>query len=163
MAQQPIPEGSGFAFEMSLRALDEQLRRIEALDSKAGILIAADGILTGLLLSGRGPLLQAPKPVLFAAVAAVISSLSFALLAFISRRYDSAPGPAAVIRLMTASEDWLKWRFLGSLESALELNRRKVRWKVGWLTWGAALLIVGTGVLGGYFLHGILSGSIGVE
>ena len=97
-----VPEGSGFAFEMSLRALDEQLRRIEALDSKAGILIAADGILAGLLLSGRGPLLQAPKPVLFAAVAAVISSLSFALLAFIR-------------------------------------------------------------VLGGYFLHGILSGSIRVE
>lgn len=44
-----VPLGAPFAFEMALRSLDEQLERINALDTKAGVLIAADGVIVGLL------------------------------------------------------------------------------------------------------------------
>ncbi len=45
-----------FAFENAAKALHEQLGRLESLDAKAGVLLAADGVLAGLLFatdSGR--------------------------------------------------------------------------------------------------------------
>lgn len=43
-----VPEGASFAYAVAIAALDEQLRRIEALDTKAGILMAVDGVIAGL-------------------------------------------------------------------------------------------------------------------
>jgi len=71
---------------MSARALDEQLRRIEALDAKAGILVAADGVLGGLLFGAGSVIRNAPRGVAISASVALIASLVLALLAFANRR-----------------------------------------------------------------------------
>ena len=89
--QTAVPEGAGFAYDVGIRAIDEQLRRIEALDSKAGILIAADGVLVGLLLGGRSLLGRIPALASGLGLALVLASLLLALLSFAGRQYSSAP------------------------------------------------------------------------
>jgi len=101
----PVPAGASFAFERSVKALAEQLARIEALDGKAGILIAGGGVLAGLLF-GRGSLLvDAPRWMVGIAAIALTGSLVLGLLAFWTRRYDVAPRPEALAQLMAASEE----------------------------------------------------------
>jgi hypothetical protein len=44
MITKDIPQSAEFAFDVTRVALGEQLARIDSLDSRAGILLAADGI-----------------------------------------------------------------------------------------------------------------------
>ena len=60
MVDQRAPQGASFAFDNAARSLDEQLGRIESLDAKAGVLLAADGVLAGLLFATDSVLFQAP-------------------------------------------------------------------------------------------------------
>ena len=61
MVNQPPPHGASFAFDNAAKALDEQMGRIESLDAKAGVLLAADGVLAGLLFATDSVLIQAPR------------------------------------------------------------------------------------------------------
>ncbi|MGH2658410.1 MAG: hypothetical protein ACRDHS_01800 [Actinomycetota bacterium] len=149
----PIPDGAGFAFDVARTALDEQLRRIEALDGKAGILIAAGGVLAGFLF-GRGSLLfDAPRLILGVAAITLTGSLVLALLAFWTRRYDLAPRPEALSQLMAAREEWLKWRFIPNALNAIAVSRRKPALKSALLTWALVCLIAAVLLLGGYFVY----------
>ena len=152
-----MPAGARFAYQVALRAIDEQLRRIEALDSKAGVLIAADGLVIGLLAGNRSMIVEGPVWVGFAVVAAVTASLILALLAFTTRRYDAAPNPDAAIRLMTADPEWLEWRFLGNLRDAIGANRGKLGTKTRLLSAALVGLLVGAALLGGYLLTDTLT------
>ena len=147
-----VPAGASFAYAVALRTLDEQLRRIEALDTKAGVLIAADGLVLVLIAGGDPPLRGAPASVLVAILAAVTSSLIAALLSFTTRRYETAPNADAAIHLMTAAPTWLEWRFLGNMQDAIRANRRKLRTKTRFLSAALTALIAGAAFLGGYSL-----------
>jgi hypothetical protein len=68
----PVPPGASFAFDAGIRTLDEQLHRIDALDTKAGVLLAAAGVLSGFLLADRSSLAQAPKAVGMTAIVVLI-------------------------------------------------------------------------------------------
>ena len=82
------------------------------------------------MLFGAGSVIRnAPRGVAISASVALIASLVLALLAFANRRYEEAPKPEAVIRLMAADEAWLRWRFLGNLTKALDTNRTKLSGK----------------------------------
>jgi hypothetical protein len=146
-----VPDGAPFAYNVAGAALDEQLRRIEVLDSKAGILIAADGVLAGLLFGRLSLILAAPRALSAIVVGLVVISLLLGLIAFANRRYRTAPHPAAVLRLMAAPEAWLRWRFLGNLQGALLENEGKLTWKARYLTAAQVSLFVGV-ALGGYFI-----------
>lgn len=147
-----IPVGAGFAYAVAIRTLDEQLRRIEALDTKAGVLIAADGVIIGLLASERSALEQAHRIIGAVVLGAIAMSLITPLLAFATRHYQTAPNPDAVIRLMTADQSWLEWRFLGNLRAAIEVNRQNLRQKARLLATALVLLIAGSTSLSGYLL-----------
>jgi hypothetical protein len=156
---QNVPAGAGFAYRVAVRALDEQLQRIEALDTKAGVLIAADGLVLGLLSGERSSLILSPAWVSFPVLAAVASSLILALFAFATRNYDAAPNPDAAIRLMTAEPAWLEWRFLGNLRNAIIANRSKLKTKARLLSAALVALIAGATVFGGYLLtHTLTTG-----
>lgn len=163
MAQRHVPRGASFAYAVAERNLDEQLGRIEALDSKAGILIAADGVLSGLLFGRSSLLLSMPRPLGVLIALLVGSSLLLGLIAFGNRRYRRAPGVESVIRLMAFGEDWLRWRFLGSFQLALEENGTKLRWKSRCLTSALSTLIAAVAMLVGYFVFAVLSGKGGVQ
>ncbi len=49
MSLNEIPQSAAFAFDIAREALAEQLARTDSIDSKAGILLAADGLLAGLI------------------------------------------------------------------------------------------------------------------
>lgn len=149
----PIPDGASFAFDVARTTLEEQLRRIEALDGKAGILIAAGGVLAGFLFGRGSLLLDAPRLIVGIAAIALTSSLVFALLAFWTRRYDVAPRPEALSQLMAAREEWLKWRFIPNVLNAIAVNRRKLALKSAFLTWALVSLIATVLLLGGYFIY----------
>lgn len=155
-AAQSVPLGASFAFEMALRSLDERLGRINALDTKSGVLIAADGVIVGLLAGERSIFARAPAWIGVGVLVTIGASLILSLLAFTTRRYESAPRAEAVIRLMAAEPDWLRWRFLENMQEALINNRGKLRTKTRLLSASLTSLIGGSTLLGGYLIVSLL-------
>lgn len=160
MATRGVPQGGSFAYGNAVRSLDEQLRLLDALDSKAGILIAANGLLAGLIF-GRGSFLtRAPSWLSLTTGVLVLASLLFALFAFLSRLYETAPAPEAVARFAQRPEDWLQWRFITNVLDAIEVNRKKLALKGRLLSLGQASLIAAIAPLGGYFVWARLTGRL---
>ena len=147
-----VPQGAAFAYETAMRALDEQLRRIDALDAKAGILLAADGIIVGLVVGGGSLAHDTPAWITSLAGAAVLVSLMSAVGALLNQNYAIAPEPQTVAVLASASDEWIRWRVIGNVLGAVDGNRRKLRRKAQALTFGQLALLVGVGVFGGYFI-----------
>lgn len=150
-----VPPGSSFAYDAGLASLDEQRKRADALDSKAGILLAAAGLFAGFVFRGDSLLTRAPRAVGVSGAVLLIASIAVALLAFANRSYRSAPTPAVAVRMMAFPEDWLRWRFLGNVLEAVEVNRRKLRDKARLLTLAESLLLAAVGILGGYFIYAL--------
>jgi membrane protein YdbS with pleckstrin-like domain len=146
-----VPEGASFAYDVGARSVDEQLRRTEALDTKAGLILASDGVLAGFVFSSDSLLRTAPRAVGVLVGVLILLSITMALLAFWNRRYESAPSPEQLVRLMAADEAWLKWRFLSNVLNALKTNRRKLDRKAALLTCALVSLIAAVWTLGGYF------------
>jgi cell division protein FtsL len=160
VVQRPVPRGASFAYAVAERSLDEQLGRIEALDAKAGIVIATNGILAGLLFGRSSLLLTMPELLAALIILLVGSSLLLALIAFATRRYLVAPRPEAVRRLMSAQEDWLRWRFLGNLEETLARNDSRLTRKARWLLASLVSLMLAIVSLSAYFVPTVLSGTL---
>jgi len=154
--QWPVPAGAEFAFEVAIRSLDEQLERIGALDTKAAVLLTADGVIAGLLLGRDSAIHEAPDWLAIAAIAWLMASFILALLSFASRRYQLAPPAVAVARRAQAPGDWLKWRFLANVHRAIDVNNSKLGRKSTLLTAGMGCLLVSLLTLGGYLIYAIL-------
>jgi hypothetical protein len=155
MITKNVPQSAPFAFDVARGALREQLSRIDSLDSKAGILLAADGILAGLIF-GRGELvMHAPRLIAASAGVSVLGSLACALRAFAGRNYQLAPKPDEVARLAAALEDWLRWNFMGNVLEAVDRNRVRLEQKFRWLSAGQFLLLVALAPVGGYFVYAL--------
>jgi hypothetical protein len=63
---------------------------------------------------------------------------------------------------MTASEEWLKWRFLGNLEEALAANDGKLVQKARLLTASITSFIAAVLLLGAYFVQAVARGTLEV-
>lgn len=160
MAERHLPRGASFAYSVAERNLDEQLARIEALDGKAGILMATDGVLAGLLFARSSLLFEMPRSLAAVTVTLVGASLLLALTAFATRQYRTAPQADPVIRMMSAGEDWLRWRFLGNLQESLDRNNSKLTAKARWLSAALFSLMGAIALLVGYFLFSVLNGGL---
>lgn len=146
------PSGATFAYEIAEKSLNDQLRRIDAQDSKAGMVIAAGGVFAGFLFSGASFLASAPRPLLAITGMLISGGVISALLAFLNQDYVTAPNAVAVARFAGRDEAWLKWRFLGNLHRVLAWNQRKLNRKTRLLTVGQASLITAVLLVGGYFV-----------
>jgi len=152
-----VPAGASFAYETSLCSLEEQLRRIEALDTKAGVLLAADGILAGFLFSRGSILLRAPDWIAISAALAILASMALALVGFAARQYKASPKPEAIVRRAGASEAWLKWRFVPNVLRAFDLNAIKLATKARFIVLSLLTLLVGVGTTGAYLMFTIVT------
>jgi hypothetical protein len=157
----PVPPGSSFAYDVAVFSLEEQRKRIDALDSKAGVTLAAAGVFAGFLFRGDSLLRGAPSAVGAGGSILLVLSMLAALLAFANRRYRIAPAAEAVAGMMSFPDEWLKWRFLGNLLEAVEVNRAKLSDKTRWLTAAQAALLAAVGVIGGYFVYVLITGRVG--
>ena len=93
MATSTVPRSAGFVFEIAGAALTEQLGRIDSLDSKAGILLAGDGILAGFVFGHQAFVASAPASVAIVAGFFLLVSLACTVIAFANRDYELAPTP----------------------------------------------------------------------
>lgn len=152
-ASKSVPPGSSFAFATAVASLQEQHKRIDALDTKAGVTLAAAGVFAGLVFRGDSILFRGPKVVGIAGTAALMASTLGALLAFATRSYRTAPAAHTVASMMSFPEDWLRWRFLGNVLEAIEVNRSKLVYKARLLAFAQAELLVAVGIIGGYFIY----------
>lgn len=146
-----IPEGSSFAYEVGIRALDGQSKRIDAIDTKAAVILAVSGVFAGLLF-GPGRDTALPLVLTTLIVAFLLLSGILALLSFWTRKYRTAPEFTAVVGLMVRDEEWLQWRFLGNIEEAERVNGRKLKWKVRLLTAAMVALLFNIILVGGYLV-----------
>jgi hypothetical protein len=146
------PPGARFAFEVAEHALQEQLARIDSLDSKASIILAGGGIVGGIVLAPGGGLADFPAWLAVAVVLALVATLFCTFAAVANRRYQVAPTPERVASLAGADEDRLRWMFIGNLLESIEINRRKLRAKGRWLTASQVALFATIFQLGAYTL-----------
>lgn len=99
------PPGAAFVYDTALSSLKEQQRSIDALDTKAGILIAANGVIASLVLVADSLLAKAPTSAAITISALIFLSLALALLAFGTRRYEIAPDVNELAPMMLLGED----------------------------------------------------------
>ena len=158
MASQGVPPSASFVFDIATRSLDEQLHRVEALDSKAAALLAADLIVTGLVVGGDRTLAAVPAWIVAVSTTGILMSLIAAVRAFANQRYLVAPEPGVTAMLANAPEDWIRWRLMGNMLRSIETNRAKLQQKARWLTGSQIVLIVSIAPLGGYFVWSRLAG-----
>jgi hypothetical protein len=144
------PRSARFAYDVARDALQEQLARIDSLDQKAGIILAAAGIVGGLVLAPDDRLSPLPTWIAILIVLTLLASLLGALIALANRRYELAPTPERIASLAGADEDRLRWMFIGNLLEAVELNRGKLRTKSRWLTASQFALFATVSQLGAY-------------
>jgi hypothetical protein len=151
------PPGVDFMFETAVRALDEQMRWIDALDTKAGVMLAADGVIAGLVLTRGSLLLRAPEWVGVLVAVLLFISLVLALLSFSTRRFELAPDISALVpAARSTSAESLRWTALPDVLVALEINEPKIGQKANLLFYSGAGLILAVGLFGGYFVSQLL-------
>lgn len=158
MKDRTTPRAAGFAFDTAIRSIDDQLRRIESLDSKAGILLGAGGILTGLLFTKGSILDDAPTFVGVPIAVALTISISLALGAFWNRKYRSGVSPQAVTRLAGADPQWVKWRLQGNLLESWRWNDARLTLKARLITWSLISLLGAAVTTGSYFCILLIGG-----
>ena len=129
--------------------------RVDGLDSKAGVIVAADGVLAGFLLSGNSQLADAPDWLATVLVISVFLSITTALLAFATRRFKNAPSFDATMRLMTGGADWLKWRFLRNIQDSIHENHKNIEQKARFIALAIGFLLAAVALLGSYSIWNI--------
>lgn len=149
-----LPPGSGFAFDLGERILASQASLVDAVDTKAAVVMGINGVLAGFLF--RAPLQEAPAAVVLLASVGLLASLSTALMAFWIGRFAKAPEFNAMVERIQAPEAWLKWRFLPNLATAIAANERKLERKTAYLTASISGLLVLVVDVGGYLMYTLL-------
>jgi cytochrome bd-type quinol oxidase subunit 2 len=153
----PPPQSTRFVYEEARRALQEQMRWIDALDTKAGVLLAAGGLIAGLLITANSPLSSAPEWIVMGTALLLLGALVLAVLAFATRRYETAPNLEALVSVMSENQDdFLRWMALPDVLEALEINESKVSEKAAYLFYAGASLLLGIVLFGGYYVWEIL-------
>lgn len=148
------PQGITYAHEAASTVYDEQMRWIDSLDTKAGILMAADGVIISLVMTPGSVLSRAPTVAGIMMATALFLSLVLALLAFSTRRYEVAPDIDRLIQQMQHLDDSaLKWVALEGLAHAVAVNESKVDSKAGYLFLSALGLLVAILLFAAFFIY----------
>lgn len=157
MAMAQGPRGINFTYAQTEKALDDQLRWIDQLDGKAGILLGAEGVVAGLILTGDSVLLKIPRlPAMFIVVL-LLGALVLALLAFATRHYEIAPDVESLGQQMqTSTDEQLKVVSLESLFRALDINEPKVNQKATFLYYSGFLLLGALFLFAAHFMYFVI-------
>lgn len=117
------------------------------------MLLAAGGIIAGVVIASDSPLVRAPAAIVAIASTLLVASLILALVAFATRKYETAPNPDALIAgLPEYEEEYLMWRALPDILTALEINESKVREKAAYLFYSGLGLLLAVVVFGSYYV-----------
>jgi hypothetical protein len=153
MPETELPPGSGFAYELGERILASQSAQFDAIDTKAAVVMAVDGVLAGFLL--QSPFQGGPTAGVIIASSSLFISLIAALLAFWTARYSTGPEFSAVTDRIQGTEAWIKWRFLSNLAEAIQANNEKLERKNRLLMAALSALFVLVLYVGGYLMYSL--------
>jgi hypothetical protein len=155
----PPPQGTDFLFETALRSLDDQMRWIDALDTKAGVLMAADAVVAGLVLTRNSLLLEASPWVGVAVAVLLLISLLLALFSFSTRRFELAPNVSALLPAPNSGSTagTMRWTALTDVLGALEVNEPKLGQKADLLFYSAVGLMLAVALFGGLFIFRLVT------
>ena len=148
--------GTSFLYDSALKGLEEQWVWIDALDTKAGILLGAGGVVAGLFFTRRSILWFAPTWLGVAVAVVLLVSLALALLSFATRRYERAPDLEALMASDETTEAALKTEELPHLLLALSINEPKIALKASLLFYSGLTLLVSVAFFGAYFVYELL-------
>jgi len=116
----PTPPGIPLAWDVATTIVDVELREIDQLDTKAGVVIGALVVAGSLVLSATG---RGAAQVLVGV--ALILALAFATLSFLVRKYEYAPDPERFASAAMFAPDYMKEAFLGNVLEAAAVNRER--------------------------------------
>lgn len=132
----PAPAGISLAYQTAITRLEQQLKDVDQLDTKAGVGVAA-------LVAAVGAYFALPLGSIDRYVGGMLLGLSVlsALYALFVRRYADAPDADLMSRYAGYDPDKIREFFLPAVLLALRENEEKIRWKGRLLN--AALVAVG--------------------
>jgi len=156
VAEDGNASGTSFLYDSALKGLEEQWVWIDALDTKAGILLGAGGVVAGLFFARRSILWFAPTWLGVAVAVVLLVSLALALLSFATRRYERAPDLEALVGSDERTEAALKAEELPHLLLALSINEPKIALKASLLFYSGLTLLVSVALFGAYFVYELL-------
>lgn len=124
---------------------------IDALDTKAGILLGAGGLIAGLLITAESPLQAAPAWLAVTTSMLLLGSIGIGLVAFAVRRYETAPNLQSLVSMIDLGDrEYLEWVALPEVLKALDINEAKVSAKATLLFYGQTALLAALLLFGGY-------------
>ena len=155
MAQTGLtPRGVSFVHEAASKAYEDQMKWIDALDGKAGILMAGDGVIAGLIMTQGSVLTKSPTTIAVIVTALLFASLGLALLAFGTRRYEVAPDIDQLLPQMPhLDDDALRWIALNGYVNALDVNESKIEQKADLTFYSGMCFLAAIVMFGGYFIY----------
>jgi len=116
----PAPPGIPLAWDVARAIVDVELREIDQLDTKAGVVIGALAVAGGLLLNSTA---RGVAQVLVGV--ALVLALVFATLAFLVRKYEYAPDPERFASAAMFDPEYMMEAFLGNVLEAAVVNRER--------------------------------------
>ncbi len=132
--QGPTPAGVVLAYDVAAKKLEESLKLIDQLDTKAGVIIGA------LVAAGALDLATSPGIWVHIAVGApLIVSLALAAFAFLVRRYEDAPDVMRFASAAGYSPGYMKEVFLRNVLDAVQANKAKAAKKGLYLNWSVGV------------------------
>ena len=125
------PPGADFAYSLARQHLEAQLRRIDELDRKLGVAIAAATALLIALARIYSPESMSHPDAWFSANAllAGVVALLLSLIGFLVRKYEEAPDPARIAAYVGDAPSQIRWQALPAVLKAIADNQVKLQWK----------------------------------
>jgi hypothetical protein len=154
------PEGHAYAYATALRAFDRRAALTGAADTRAGILLATDGVVAGLFFARGSVLATAPTWMTIVATASIVISAALSVIALMPRALPLGEDPRTVARLVEDNrrldDSVLQWSLLPGLLAMLDRDDRRLRRKGLAVATGGGFLLVTLGLLAGYHAYTIV-------
>src|SRR2546425_9259145 len=157
-----VPEAAAFAFENAMRAISQRSALIDPADSKAGVILAADGVFAGLLFARGSIAVNAPRWIAISVAVSLVLSAGSALFALFPRVFAVGARSRSVADSVAGhpqlNSSAFQWWFLPNLLDGIDEDDRKLRRKVRSLRTAAFLLLGAVGLMASQFVDIILKG-----
>ena len=142
MAQAAVPAGTRLVWEQAEKRLDAQMRQADALDTKAGALVALHALTAGLVATTAERFQGASRWILVVVITGLLVSGGLAIVGFLIQRYDRRPAPQTMWTFGEWQEEQILLRLISTRFDALNTNQALLTKKAKFILRSLTLLSV---------------------